>query len=130
MDGETPNIKIVNYRSDPLAYRCRIILFSILTDPEAHRRADLNDYEDEFVEERHAELPNVGVMLPETLVFPASENGGDNVASNEECQGSIMTCRIPHLIKDANKNEPNHSYKRRNEGQNRQPPFEFGGMFE
>ena len=82
INRKAPNIKRINERDDPLAHRSSRVVTLIAEHAESDRETELQKDEGEFYPEGDAQDAVLTVVDSETLVLPADEDCGDDVAGS------------------------------------------------
>lgn len=103
VDGETPHVEREYQRDGPFDHGRRVIALAVTQHAKRDTEAELNDDEEQLDNERDSQDAEVLVVHPETVVLPADEDGGDDIASTENgCQvhPSRNRYRGLHLHKD------------------------------
>jgi hypothetical protein len=80
INRKTPHVKRIYERNNPLTHGSRIIVVLIAEDAERDREAELDEDEGEFDPEGDAQDAVLAVVDAKTLVLPADEDCGDDVA--------------------------------------------------
>jgi len=83
IDGEAPYIESIDESNDPFNDRSRVVVCKVAQDTESDGETELDEDEGEFDPEGHAENTVLAVVHAETLVFPANEYGGNDVATTK-----------------------------------------------
>lgn len=81
INGKTPYVEGVDKRDDPLQDGSRVPNVFPVTYAESNGQCELHENKSEFNPEGNAKDAVFAVMYSETLVFPADEDGRDNVTT-------------------------------------------------
>lgn len=80
INRKTLHVKRIYERNNPLTHRSRVIVILIGEDAKRDREAELGEDEGEFDPEGDAQDAVLAMVDAETLVLPADEYCGDDVA--------------------------------------------------
>lgn len=125
---EREDVKAEDHRDDPFKDGRRVIFLVVTKHDERNSQADGDDNEGQLDPEGDGEYAVLGVVHAEALVLCADEDGGEEVADDEEPQEDVVHARVAGCVEDAQADEADGADQGPEYGEARQDLLAQGGV--
>ena len=105
IDEEAEDVEEVDECDDPLQHGCGVVLLLVLRHAECDGQAELHQDEEQLDPEAVAEHGRLAEVHAQPLVLPADEDGGYNVAGDEEHEEAVVEVRVAEGVEDGEEDE-------------------------
>lgn len=128
VDEEGEDIEAEDQRDDPLQHGGRVVAAVPGQDDERDRQHDRHRDEGELDPEGHAQDAVLAVADAQALVLPADEDGGQQVADDEEAEEDVVQARVAVGVEDGEEDEARRAHEGPGDGQAREDLLARGGV--
>lgn len=105
INNKAPDVEDVDQAYRPLQYCCAVVVSLVAHYAECNGKGQLDEDEGELDPEGVGEDGVFAVVDSEALVFGADEDGGDDIAADEDDEHGVVDVRVADCVEDCEEDQ-------------------------